>query len=111
MRDRRSDASHFGQDESPGESDVPDGRFEDHGCLARSFEVYAIAAAVHFQPTGAKGIRAHDPDDIRPIDASTIEGVVRKLSIDQLASEASTSLELIELLTEIGVLDPKPEGW
>jgi adenylate cyclase len=70
-----------------------------------------VAATVHFQPTGAKGFRAHDPDDIRRCDASTIENVVRRLSIDQFASEAGASVELIELLTKIGVLTPQTDGW
>jgi adenylate cyclase len=37
--------------------------------------------------------------------------VVRRLSTVQLASEAAASVELIDLLTEIGVLTRQPGGW
>ncbi|HSK07195.1 MAG TPA: adenylate/guanylate cyclase domain-containing protein [Acidimicrobiia bacterium] len=37
--------------------------------------------------------------------------MARRLQIDELASEAGASVELIERLTEIGVLRPQPDGW
>jgi adenylate cyclase len=37
--------------------------------------------------------------------------VVRRLSIAELASEASASVELIEVLAQIGALHPQPGGW
>lgn len=37
--------------------------------------------------------------------------MVRRLRIDELASEAGTSAELIERLTEMGILERQPDGW
>lgn len=37
--------------------------------------------------------------------------MARKLRVDELAYEAGVSAELIERLTDIGILKPQPDGW
>jgi class 3 adenylate cyclase len=37
--------------------------------------------------------------------------MARRLRIDELASEAGIGVELIERLTEMGILEPQPDGW
>ena len=110
MSERCGDSSHLGQDQSPGEPYVSDSRFEYHGGCSRPIEVDAMSPAAHFQLTEGYGFRTHGSEHIRLSDASTIEDVVRRLSVEQLASEAGASAELIEVLAGVGVLKPDPDG-
>ena len=110
MSERCGGASHLGQDEPPGKTYVPDSRFEHHGGGPRPVELDAVAATVYFQIAGGNRPSSHGPHDIQGYDASTIGGVVRKLSIEQLGSEAAASTELIEILTGVGVLKPDSDG-